>query len=97
MQEAQYVESMKYFIPFVTVVWHNSKGRVAFSVMNTDVVREPIASDWCTTDMSVENILEKLRHDGGQKTMCFSERNRAIHLCERNKDPGCHTISGTIY
>ena len=38
------VDSMRWFIPFTTVVWNNTKGRIAFTVMNTDLVREPIAS-----------------------------------------------------
>ena len=55
------VDSMRWFIPFATVVWHNTKGRIAFTVMNTDLVRQPIASDWCATDMSVDDILRKLK------------------------------------
>ena len=62
------IDSMRHFIPFVTVVWYNSKGRMAFTVMNTDVVREPLVRDWCTTEMSVDEILEKIRHKGGYKT-----------------------------
>ena len=65
------IDSMRWFIPFATAVWHNTKGRIAFTVMNTDLVREPIASDWCTTDMSVDDILRKIRDNGpngGYKT-----------------------------
>ena len=67
------VDSMRWFIPFATVIWYNSKGRIAFTVMNTDLVREPIASDWCTTDMSVDDILRKIKDrdngpNGGYKT-----------------------------
>ena len=67
------VDSMRWFIPFATVVWRNTKGRIASTVMNTDLVREPIASDWCTTDMSVDDILRKIKDrdngpNGGYKT-----------------------------
>ena len=67
------VDSMRWFIPFTTVVWNNTKGRIAFTVMNTDLVREPIASDWCTTDMTVDQILMKIKDrdngpNGGYKT-----------------------------
>ena len=67
------VDSMRWFIPFTTVVWNNTKGRIAFTVMNTDLVREPIASDWCTTDMTVDEILMKIKNrdngsNGGYKT-----------------------------
>ena len=55
------VDSMRWFIPFATVIWHNSKGRISFTVMNTDLIREPIASGWCTTDMSVDDILRKIK------------------------------------
>ena len=58
------IDSMRWFIPFATVVWHNSKGRISFSVLNTDLVREPLATEWCTTDMTVNQILEKIRHNG---------------------------------
>ena len=41
--------------------------------MNTDLVREPIASEWCTTDMTVDEILMKIKNrdngsNGGYKT-----------------------------
>ena len=83
------VDSMRWFIPFVTVVWHNSKGRIAFSVMNTDVVREPIAEDWCTPHMSVDEILRKLRHNGGYKTNNVFFRAQSGHatLAEQQR-PG---------
>ena len=58
------IDSMRWFIPFATVVWHNSRGRIAFSVLNTDLVREPLATEWCTTDMTVDEILTKIRHNG---------------------------------
>lgn len=48
MQKAQYIDSMRFFIPFVTFVWYNGKGRIAFTVMNTDPIREPLASERCT-------------------------------------------------
>ena len=67
------VDSMRWFIPFATVVWCNTKGRIQFTVMNTDLVREPIASEWCTTDMTVDEILMKIKNrdngsNGGYKT-----------------------------
>ena len=67
------VDSMRWFIPFATVVWSNTKGRIQFTVMNTDLVREPIASEWCTTDMTVDEILMKIKNrdngsNGGYKT-----------------------------
>ena len=67
------VDSMRWFIPFATVVWCNTKGRIQFIVMNTDLVREPIASEWCTTDMTVDEILMKIKNrdngsNGGYKT-----------------------------
>ena len=58
------IDSMRWFIPFATVVWHNSKGRISFSVWKTDLVREPLATEWCTTDMTVNQILAKIRHNG---------------------------------
>ena len=86
------IDAMRYFIPFATVVWHNTKGRIAFSVMNTDLVREPIATDWCTTDMSVDEILTKIRHNGangGYKTKNVFFRAQSGHGTLREKQrPG---------
>lgn len=54
------VDSLRYFIPFLTVAWYNTKGRLRISILNADVVREPVATDWITTDMTVDDILAKL-------------------------------------
>ena len=60
--------------------------------MNTDVVREPNASDWCTVEMSVDDILEKVRHNGangGYKTNNVFFRAQSGHSSLREEQrPG---------
>lgn len=70
---------------------------ISFSVMNTDVVREPVATDWCTTDMSEDDILEKIRHNGSCKTNNVFFRAQSGHstLWDEQR-PGVPMTSGTI-
>ena len=88
------VDSMRWFIPFATVIWHNTKGRIAFTVMNTDLVREPIASDWCTTDMSVDDILRKIKdrnngpHDGYKTNNVFFRAQSGHGNLREEQRPG---------
>ena len=94
------IDSMRWFIPFATVVWHNTKGRIAFSIMNTDMVREPIATDWCTTDMSVDDILAKIRHNGAngeRPIMYFFVHSLDIQRFDPNNALGYLTIFVTIF
>ena len=88
------IDSMRWFFPFATVVWNNTKGRIAFTVLNTDLVRQPIASDWCTPDMSVDEILEKLKgrdngpHCGYRVTNAFFRAQSGHENLREEQRPG---------
>eukprot|EP00434_Breviolum_minutum_P035859 symbB.v1.2.031757.t1/scaffold3722.1/size85039/1 len=61
-------ESMRYFIPFVTVTWFNDKGRIQLAVINQSPVREPYRNEWISTDMTEHDVDECIRHNGSYAT-----------------------------
>ena len=61
-------ESMRYFIPFVTVTWFNDKGRIQLAVINQSPVREPHRNEWITTEMNEHDVDECIRHNGSYAT-----------------------------
>ena len=54
-------DSLRFFIPFVTVVWHSDKGRMDFAIMNEEPIREPREAEWITTSMDANDVDELLR------------------------------------
>ena len=61
-------ESMRYFIPFVTVTWFNDKGRIQLAVINQSPIREPHRNEWITTEMQEHDVDECIRHNGSYAT-----------------------------
>lgn len=61
-------DSLRFFIPFVTVVWHSDKGRIDFAIMNEEPIREPREAEWITTSMDANDVDELLRHNGTYRT-----------------------------
>ena len=45
-------DSMRFFIPFVTVTWFNDKGRLHLPVMNESPIREPHQNEWIATTVT---------------------------------------------
>ena len=45
-------DSMRFFIPFVTVTWFNDKGRLHLAVMNESPVRAPHQNEWIATTVN---------------------------------------------
>ena len=83
------VDSLRWFIPFVTVVWHNDKGRIGFTILNTDLARPPLATSFCTPQMNADQILESLRHDGKYKANYVFVRMQSGHdTLEESQRPG---------
>lgn len=75
------LEQMRFFVPFVSVVWCNSKGWLAFSTQNLNTVRQPLASEWLTTDMNVDNVLAHLQHNGSYRRTNIFFRCQSGHHC----------------
>ena len=61
-------DSMRYFIPFVTVTWFNDKGRIQLAVINQSPVREPHRNEWITTTMNEHDVDECIGHNGSYAT-----------------------------
>ena len=61
-------DSMRYFIPLVTVTWFNDKGRIQLAVINQSPVREPHRNEWITTEMSENDVDDCIRHNGSYAT-----------------------------
>ena len=61
-------ESMRYFIPLVTVTWFNDKGRVQLAVINQSPVREPYRNEWISTEMTEADVDDCIRHNGSYAT-----------------------------
>ena len=57
-------ESLRYFVPFVCVIWFNDKGRFSLSVQNETPTRLPTEEEWRTPPMSEAVMLDYLRHNG---------------------------------
>ena len=49
-----------FFQLFVTAIWYNSNRRLKISVLSDHVTREPLASEWITTDMAPDEVLRQL-------------------------------------
>ena len=54
-------DSMRFFIPFVTVTWFNDKGRIHLAVINQSPVREPHLNEWIATTVSDRDVDEFIR------------------------------------
>ena len=61
-------ESMRYFIPLVTVTWFNDKGRVQLAVINQSPVREPYRNEWISTELTEADVDDFNRHNGSYAT-----------------------------
>ena len=92
------VDSMRYFIPFVTMIWDNTKGRLKIPVLNSDAVREPLGTEWITADMTVDEILQQLGSWETANVEMFSLAAKvAIQDFEMNNRKVCHTIFDAIF
>jgi len=70
------VESLRFFIPFVIVVWYNDKGRIQ---LNEEPIREPHDGAWITTSMDDNDVDALLRHDGTYRTTNVFFRAQSGH------------------
>ena len=57
-------ESVRYFVPFVCVIWHNDKGRFSLAVQQENQVRLPRPQEWRTPPMDEMAMLDYIRHNG---------------------------------
>ena len=57
-------ESVRYFVPFVCVIWHNDKGRFSLAVQQENQVRLPRPQEWRTPPMDEQAMLDYIRHNG---------------------------------
>ena len=49
-------DSLRFFIPFVTIVWYHDKGRIHLAIMSEEQFREPRDAEWITTSMGVNDV-----------------------------------------
>ena len=72
-------ESMRYFIPLVTVTWFNDKGRIQLAVSNQSPIREPYRNEWISTEMQEHDVDECIRHHGSYATTNVFFRMQSGH------------------
>ena len=78
-------DSMRYFIPFVTVTCFNDKGRFHFAVINESPVREPHRNEWITTTVSERDVNDLIRHNGSYATTNVFFRAQSGHSTLREE------------
>lgn len=91
-------ESMRYFVPFVCVVWFNDKGRFALSVQHETPLRQPRPEEWKTPPLNEMEMLDHIRHNGVTKgTNIFSGHNPDIQESGSHNVRVSTTISDTTF
>lgn len=82
-------ESMRYFVPFVCVVWFNDKGRFQLAVQNESPVRLPYESEWRTRPIDENDMLNYIRHNGTYRAINLFFRAQSGHSgIKQHQRPG---------
>ena len=82
-------ESMRYFVPFVCVVWFNDKGRFALSVQHDTPTRLPAAKEWKTPPLNEMEMLDHIRHNGAIRgTNIFFRAQSGHSRIRQSQRPG---------
>lgn len=82
-------ESMRYFVPFVVVVWYNDKGRIALAVQRESPVREPREHEWGTKPVDENEMLQYIGHNGSCQTTNIFYRAQSGHSgIKQHQRPG---------